>query len=345
MRWYLILAVALASLLLACGDGGQDEREIKEAVEGFFLALNEDPPKAYTYLSQDCKEQISFLQFATGLSLLEGFLGKGEPEVKDFEIKDREGDELQADVEVVVHSEGEEIALTQDPRQRGPTRFVKEDGRWRFSDCDVFGGQDAFGVEEVATPEEVGPTTAQRAEADDDPDLPGQHVDLPALYGGPYPDTAQHESEQIDYRAQGLPPAGGPHWGQGACPIDPADAPLYCGPVPAGFYIEPWEAESLVHNMEHAGVVVWYNTDDQGVIDDLRELAQENSDLSLVVAPFPEMEEETIAITAWSRRDKFPTSEYDRARLQEFFDAHACRFDPEELCGGRPQERDRPAPS
>src|SRR3990170_2050272 len=108
MRWYLILAVALASLLLACGDGGQDEREIKEAVEGFFLALNEDPPKAYTYLSQDCKEQISFLQFATGLSLLEGFLGESELEIKNFEITDREGADLEADVEVVLHSEGEE---------------------------------------------------------------------------------------------------------------------------------------------------------------------------------------------------------------------------------------------
>src|SRR3972149_5450912 len=129
MRWYLILAVAPALLLLACGDGGQNDREHKEAAQVSFITLTEDPPKAYTYLSQDCKGQISFLQFATGLSLLEGFLGKGEPEVKDFEIRDREGDELQADVKVVVHSEGEEIALTQDPRQRGPTRFVKEDGR------------------------------------------------------------------------------------------------------------------------------------------------------------------------------------------------------------------------
>jgi hypothetical protein len=87
-----------------------------------------------------------------------------------------------------------------------------------------------------------------------------------------------------------------------------------------------------VHNLEHSGVVVWYNTEDQEVIDDLRQFAQENGDRRLVVTPYPEMDEETIASTSWSRRDLFSTEEYDRDRLQEFVEAHECRFDPEGLC-------------
>lgn len=84
--------------------------------------------------------------------------------------------------------------------------------------------------------------------------------------------------------------------------------------------------------MEHAEVVVWYNTTDQDVIDELRDFASDNRDRLLVVAAFPEMEAETIAITAWSRRDKFSATDYDRDRLQEFLDTHECRFDPEEFC-------------
>jgi hypothetical protein len=41
------------------------------------------------------------------------------------------------------------------------------------------------------------------------------------------------------------------------------------------------------------------------------------------------MEPETVAITSWTRIDKFPVSELTRERLQEFVDDHNKRFNPE----------------
>jgi hypothetical protein len=79
-------------------------------------------------------------------------------------------------------------------------------------------------------------------------------------------------------------------------------------------------------------VVVWYNSTDEDVIDELQRFAGQNSERFLVVTPFPEMQEETIAITAWSRRDEFSASDYTRGRLQRFLNAHECRFDPEGFC-------------
>lgn len=170
------------------------------------------------------------------------------------------------------------------------------------------------------------------AEADASTALPGEYIDLPAIYGGPYSETAGHVSEQVDYSAQGLPPVGGPHW-SGGCTEDPSSSPAFCGPAGWGIYREPWEPETLVHNMEHGGVVVWYKTTDQAVIDDLEALVTdrlENDEL-LVMAPFPEMAADTIAVTAWSRRDMFPVSEYTKERVETFIDAHARRFNPEDI--------------
>ena len=183
------------------------------------------------------------------------------------------------------------------------------------------------------------PFVPQEVEADDDPSLPGEYIDLPQIYGGYYgnqngPNTAAHRLGPIDYSAQGLPPAGGPHWGSGACGTDPTRAPPDCGPVPWGVYRDPWPAESLVHNMEHAGVIIWYNTSDEDTIDELESFAEEqlNQGKLIVLAPYPDMEGDHIAITVWSRRDEFPASKYSDERLKRFIDALYCRFDPERFC-------------
>ncbi len=183
---------------------------------------------------------------------------------------------------------------------------------------------------------------ARTAEADDDPALPGEWVNLPEIYGderGPAhygnrdgPTTAPHANRNVDYSEQGLPPVGGPHWGSSRCTDEPESSPPLCGPAPWGIYRSPWPAESLVHTMEHAGIVIWYNTTDQAIIDDLEDFARGNSDKNLVLTPYPEMEEEHVAITVWSRRDKLPVSEYDRKRLEEFIDELYCKFDPEDFC-------------
>ncbi len=183
------------------------------------------------------------------------------------------------------------------------------------------------------------PFSPRAVEADADPSLPGDYVNLPAIYGGYYgnrygPNTGAHRLGAIDYSAQGLPPAGGPHWGSSRCPPDPTRAPPNCGPVPWGMYRQPWHAESLVHNMEHGGVVIWYNTSDQHTIDELEKFATEQlrAGKMLVLVPYLDMASGRIAITVWSRRDEFAVSNYDPKRLQHFIDVLYCRFDPERLC-------------
>ena len=126
-------------------------------------------------------------------------------------------------------------------------------------------------------------------EGDPAPDLQGEFVDLQTIYGGTYGaqggnTTAPHVTRDVDYAsdcAEGAenicntnPPAGGPHWGSTAC-ADTADAsPAFCGPPQWGIYRDPWPPEPMPHAMEHGGVVVWYNTADQTIIDDLETLVE-----------------------------------------------------------------------
>ncbi len=183
---------------------------------------------------------------------------------------------------------------------------------------------------------------ARAAEADASTDLPGQWVDLATVYGGQYNDTAGHVQSDVDYAndcatnaageevCNSNPPAGGPHW-SGGCADSPADSAVFCGPATWGIYREPWDPETVVHNMEHGGVVLWYNTTDQGIISDLEDDIKsklDDGDL-IVMMPYPDMEAETIAVTSWSRIDKFPVSEYSLDRVNTFIDKHERRFNPE----------------
>jgi len=185
-----------------------------------------------------------------------------------------------------------------------------------------------------------GPGAEAAIEGDKAEDLPGQFVDLQSIYDGFYGNqdgatTADHVTNDVDYSEQGLPPTGGPHWGATACAETVAESPPFCGPIPWGIYREPWPAESVVHALEHGGMAVWYNTTNQTVIDDLEDLVEEKGkdDYLIVMVPYPDMEPETVAVTAWARRDKMPVSEYDRDRVENFLDKLKCRFNPENLPG------------
>jgi hypothetical protein len=194
----------------------------------------------------------------------------------------------------------------------------------------------------------------QEYEMNADADLPGEYVNLPeafqddagnlALYGQDSdqgPNTNSHVTRSVDYSAEvspnsetGLPPVGGPHWGSSGCGSVPSEAPQYCGPAPWGIYREPWEAETLVHNMEHSGVVVWYNFDDPELRDQLEgwvDDASNGGDTLVIMTPYEDIPEDTVALTAWSRRDLFPTSEMTEDRVKDFIDTLACRFNPENI--------------
>ena len=47
------------------------------------------------------------------------------------------------------------------------------------------------------------------------------------------------------------------------------------------------------------------------------------------MAPYSDMEPDTIAITSWSRIDKFGVEDYSLDRVEGFIDAHYKRFNPE----------------
>jgi hypothetical protein len=184
-----------------------------------------------------------------------------------------------------------------------------------------------------------GPAGWQLAQEDDDPNIPGlyyaPHPGPDGILYSPVPtsDDRLHyapgtvipicSQEQIDagtisdplcYTSN--PPTSGPH-----------------SSTPQGFsnLVNPAPKENIVHSMEHGGVFVWYNTTDEDAVDLIKSVVQENDDRRRFVGStiYTEMEPETIAITSWTRLDKFPVSELTEERLQTFIDENHKRFNPE----------------
>ena len=118
------------------------------------------------------------------------------------------------------------------------------------------------------------------------------------------------------------PPTSGPHSAQ------PADW---------GVHDEPLPKEVPVHNMEHGGVVIWYDCSAGVPLDDAqcRELRDQlaalvQSEVSagklVLMAPYAGMEHR-IALTAWRTLDTL--DEFDAARIQAFIDHYERLFNPE----------------
>jgi hypothetical protein len=174
-----------------------------------------------------------------------------------------------------------------------------------------------------------------KAQRNDDPNLPGQYfAPHPGADGQidtrddrdhfatgtviPICTPAQLEaadiSDPVCYTSN--PPTSGPHADQ---------------PMPFRVLENPAPKENLLHSMEHGGVIVWYNTSNQDMINQLEDLVQEQIDRRRFVAltQYPSMEADTIAITAWTRLDKFPVADYNKKRLEDFINEHHKRFNPE----------------
>ena len=138
--------------------------------------------------------------------------------------------------------------------------------------------------------------------------------------------VAQHIRINEDFNGyNSIPPTSGPHW-----PV----------PAPWGIYIDPVPNERQVHNLEHGGVIIQYNTDDSELIKRIWQFArrQPGFPCHIIVAPYPDMNF-TIAATAWpgkpavtvggspkyldGARDTMDT--LDVNRLQLFIDAYRNR--------------------
>jgi len=202
----------------------------------------------------------------------------------------------------------------------------------------------AYAVLQTADSGTPGPSPSARAALDANPNLPGQYVrPHPGPDGKPgtsddgqhlgvgvslpicSPDVLAADSLITDPTADRTavancytsnPPTSGPMSGQ------TGGFRIYQNPVPK---------EALLHTMEHAGVVVWYNTDNDAIKKQLESVVKDQQDRRRLVAmvPYPEMEPDTIALTAWTRLDKFSVDDFSRKRVEEFVAAHNKRYNPE----------------
>lgn len=105
------------------------------------------------------------------------------------------------------------------------------------------------------------------------------------------------------------PPTSGPHWASVA---------------PWGVHSEPIPNELQIHNLEHGGVVMQYDCEDEEcpeIVAALEGLAGSCS-VKLISAPRPGMDQR-IAVTAWTRIIKM--DELDRDLIVDFINAYADR--------------------
>lgn len=102
----------------------------------------------------------------------------------------------------------------------------------------------------------------------------------------------------------------------------PTSGPHYQTPARWGIYDNPLPDESLVHNLEHGGIVIHYNC-----ASGCPELVQQLKDLAgqyrskVVLAPRPNAQvPHRITLTAWTWLDGF--NDFDAARIRGFIAAH-----------------------
>lgn len=155
------------------------------------------------------------------------------------------------------------------------------------------------------------PGTAEAAELDDSASLPGEYF-------------APLEREHIpagsafdEYTSD--PPSSGPH---------------YSTLAPWGVNQKPIAREQIPHNLEHGGVVILYHC--PGGCDDIAdELAayvdgRASDGDDILLAEYEGDMDGAIAAISWSR--VLLLDEVDTDALDEFVDAHLCRYDPEFIC-------------
>lgn len=118
----------------------------------------------------------------------------------------------------------------------------------------------------------------------------------------------------------------------------PTTGPHAPAPADWGVHDQPVPKEVPIHNMEHGGVVIWYDCSagdaplDEAACQQLRddlagvtEATSAQGNLVLMV-PYAGIEHR-IALTAWRTLDGF--DDFDGARVQAFIEAYDRRFNPE----------------
>ena len=181
-------------------------------------------------------------------------------------------------------------------------------------------------------------TAAEAAEQDNSAALPGRFVPNQGR---------QHvnDGRRVAYCGDGpvtnacystVPPTSGLHLGvQRSARL--SDGNVINVPPDPNVYDFPIPREVVAHIQEHAGVFLGYNC----ASADCRQSVSRTERLVLgelalgarvVMAPFADLPEDTIALASWTRLDDFTPTEYTDERVRDFIKAHSCRFDPEGFC-------------
>jgi hypothetical protein len=108
----------------------------------------------------------------------------------------------------------------------------------------------------------------------------------------------------VDY--QTTPPTSGPHY------PSPADPGFYSQPVPEG---------ALLHNLEHAQIVVWYDPEAPREVRDQLQSLVEQEPVATLAAPYDNLPDpHNLALTAWG------ASQMCEGIAQDVVDEFRARF-------------------
>lgn len=125
--------------------------------------------------------------------------------------------------------------------------------------------------------------------------------------------VGQHVTEGQRVRYNSVPPVGGPHW-----------------PAPAGWGVSSVQIpdERAVHNLEHGGIVIDYNSISAEDLTKLKAVVtgyprDQFNEIKIVLQPYDKIAPRSIALTAWGWRQLLPA--YDAAAVRAFVDAHMNR--------------------
>lgn len=116
------------------------------------------------------------------------------------------------------------------------------------------------------------------------------------------------EDTAVDYKS--FPPTSGSHW-----------------PSPSAWGIYDYEQrdERIVHNLEHAGIVIDYNKISSEDLAQIKAFVstfarEHGGKAKVLVQPYSKIPEGQITVRAWEWLDRLPR--FDEIELRRFFDAH-----------------------
>ncbi len=100
--------------------------------------------------------------------------------------------------------------------------------------------------------------------------------------------------------------------------LPPTSGWHYADTAKWGIHEEPIEDELQIHNLEHGGIIIQYQPGiDQKTLEELKNIVS-GYKTKVILAPYPKLDKK-IALTAWTRIDKF--EEFDEQRITNFIKA------------------------